>query len=443
MPNSLENAAKFCGYLDSDDQRVKALVRQLQMRWNICQGEQDLCSLTVLLLNLLESWYLDREGWVSVSRNKNFYTIPKRYNPLDIGYRSLVRTLDALVENKLIEQKIGFRDERVNRSFRTRIRPDARLSDLFVRLGSKKVNVSVARNYETILLRDSEKRLVDYEDTNETKEMRGRLTEYNEFLLSKKFGLIRNPLKLNERRRPLVRIFNNGRFDQGGRFYGGWWQNIPSEWRGLIVMEPFNTPTLEFDYSGLHVKLLYALEGIGFEGDPYLTGSQQSRSVQKLILLVALNADNKDNAIRAIQHRIKEEGLEWDKEQEGDVEDLIKMFRTFHGDLDKAGYFFSGYGIKLQYLDSQIAERVMMGAMKHDILVLPVHDSFVFAEPDKDKVVKLMNEAYERITKFEPGIGESKHSGEWIPLSEYMFNKLTIKKQEPNPSPDIITNTNI
>jgi hypothetical protein len=28
-------------------------------------------------------------------------------------------------------------------------------------------------------------------------------------------------------RRSLYRVFNEGVFDKGGRFYGGWWQGIP------------------------------------------------------------------------------------------------------------------------------------------------------------------------------------------------------------------------
>ena len=35
----------------------------------------------------------------------------------------------------------------------------------------------------------------------------------------------RTPIDVTQKR--LRRIFNNGSFQQGGRFYGGWWQNIP------------------------------------------------------------------------------------------------------------------------------------------------------------------------------------------------------------------------
>ena len=41
-------------------------------------------------------------------------------------------------------------------------------------------------------------------------------------------------------RRMLVRIFSNGRFDQGGRFYRGWWENVPSEYRRYITTDGKN-----------------------------------------------------------------------------------------------------------------------------------------------------------------------------------------------------------
>ena len=48
-------------------------------------------------------------------------------------------------------------------------------------------------------------------------------------------------------RRTLVRIFAEGQFDKGGRFYRGWWQNVPSSTAGLWPLRakgPVNTTTL-------------------------------------------------------------------------------------------------------------------------------------------------------------------------------------------------------
>ncbi len=56
------------------------------------------------------------------------------------------------------------------------------------------------------------------------------------------------------------RIFNNGTFDEGGRFYGGRLQRIDGSFRKDIQMN--NLPTVEIDYSSLHVILAYTEVGI-------------------------------------------------------------------------------------------------------------------------------------------------------------------------------------
>ena len=60
-------------------------------------------------------------------------------------------------------------------------------------------------------------------------------------------------------RRILVRIFSNGRFDQGGRFYRDWWENVPSEYRKYITID--GKRTNEYDYSQLNPHIAYLLRG--------------------------------------------------------------------------------------------------------------------------------------------------------------------------------------
>ena len=67
------------------------------------------------------------------------------------------------------------------------------------------------------------------------------------------------------------RIFNNNSFSDGGRFYGGWWQRIDRKFRKEIRLN--NSPTVEIDYSALHIILAYSEAGIDYwqttSKDPY------------------------------------------------------------------------------------------------------------------------------------------------------------------------------
>ena len=58
----------------------------------------------------------------------------------------------------------------------------------------------------------------------------------------------------------------------------------------------------------------------------------------------------------------------------------------------------SGVGLKAQYIDSQIAEAVMLELMKEDIVVLPVHDSFIVPAGYQSALEASMNYHFNQLT---------------------------------------------
>ena len=105
------------------------------------------------------------------------------------------------------------------------------------------------------------------------------------------------------------RIFNNKSFSDGGRFYGGWWQRIDSKFRKDIRMN--NSPTVEIDYSALHVILAYSEAGIDYwqttNKDPYdlpvrgVNNPEHCRDITKLFLLLSLNASDEQALYKAFR----------------------------------------------------------------------------------------------------------------------------------------------
>ena len=67
--------------------------------------------------------------------------------------------------------------------------------------------------------------------------------------------------------RSLHRVFNDPYLHTGGRFYGGWWQNIPREYRPYIVVNA--KQMVELDYSNQHPSILYAQAGVIRQDDCY------------------------------------------------------------------------------------------------------------------------------------------------------------------------------
>ena len=164
------------------------------------------------------------------------------------------------------------------------------------------------------------KRLVEYQDNEQTNLMRANLAEINRCLeshwfdldyddesidqiqlemLSKKQRESGVERQINFGKRTLYRVFNDPEFKTGGRFYGGWWQEIPKQYRHRILID--GKQTVEFDYSNLHPTFLYLQEGLNLQDDAYegIVGTAArnnnapeiiNRGTAKVVLNAMLNA---------------------------------------------------------------------------------------------------------------------------------------------------------
>ena len=63
----------------------------------------------------------------------------------------------------------------------------------------------------------------------------------------------KEPIDLTKR--TLARIFINNSFEEDGKFYRGWWQNVPSEYRPFITID--SKLTTEYDFSQLNPNVIY------------------------------------------------------------------------------------------------------------------------------------------------------------------------------------------
>jgi hypothetical protein len=186
-----------------------------------------------------------------------------------------------------------------------------------------------------------------------------------------------------------TRIFNNGVLNEGGRFYCPL-QNLPGVIRSEILID--GEPVVELDFSGLHIRMLYNKNGLPLTDDPYLLpGYERRRDDVKTANLIAINASNRYKAAGAI----KNEGIL-------DAEELLRIFGKSHPKI--SDYFFSGEGVRLQYQDSRIAERVMLTFSEIGETCICVHDSFIVKASLEDFLRAVMEVEYKRELFFEPSI---------------------------------------
>lgn len=133
-------------------------------------------------------------------------------------------------------------------------------------------------------------------------------------------------------------------------------------------------PTVEMDYSGLHLIMLYHLEGLEPPTeDPYDLGlwkTQAEREVRRPLIKQVVNSMINDEYGVYILTK-EEKTLLSIKSTKRLKEKILKQHAPI------AHRFNSGYGLRLQHLDSVIANEVMQRLLAKNIAVLPVHDSFI------------------------------------------------------------------
>ena len=199
--------------------------------------------------------------------------------------------------------------------------------------------------------------------------------------------------------RHLVRIFNDGDtrpgFEHGGRMYGAWYQRVPKWLRHRVTIN--DNETVELDYSGMAVRMIYHLRGQPYLDDPYaLIGPETyavkkgrpkdyyRESIKKLVQAMLNNEDDdKDPEMVRLETSF---GPRFTRAQ---IRDMILVK---HGEMKDA--FGTGIGKRLQRIDSDIALKVIVNLMDDGILCLPIHDGFRVEKAKKDKLMHHMREAY-------------------------------------------------
>jgi hypothetical protein len=193
----------------------------------------------------------------------------------------------------------------------------------------------------------------------------------------------------------LYRVFTDN-LKLGGRYYGASWQMFSENLRKHLFINGY--PVVEWDFSGLHLRMLYHLEGMDYPGDPYAFGSRQETPYLKLVSLVMINKKTRQGLLRAMKKTFAANQLEIPPDEY--IEHMVARFDGFHDRINR--YFCSDIGLKLQYSDSQITSDILDYFLERGIPVLPIHDSYIVAERYEDELYEIMREKYRDRMGFDP-----------------------------------------
>ena len=359
-----------------------------------------------MVLDLYIAYLADPLMFVSYSRDRNKFSKTERLGRLFLGYGPLKRVIDGLETLGFIENHIGFYDKNRKFGFQSRMRATRALIDLIETGGVTPFMVSYDIG-EVVLLRDADGKDLSFPETEETRAIADQVRSYNQFLSEHRISLALDVEKIRQRlaktgkpavdftRTQLYRAFKVD-FSSGGRYYGGWWQEVPSGLRKYITIDGENCS--ELDYSGQSLGLLYAFKGLERawlkgDGDPYTIEGEPGvdRDLMKKVFITCVNAASRDEAFGSIRKHINKK-VKHLKSTSPLIDRLIDQTISNHPDI--AEYFFSRGWAGLQYQDSEIAKYVLERMQANGYVALPIHDSFVVQNRHLAQLFSLMKEAY-------------------------------------------------
>ena len=407
----------------SDHPEVKALVEDIwegYLPWQITgktegkaktgpkpksEGKKQL---RVLILDLYVAWLDDPELSIGVSMSPNTWKTNSRYNALHLS-KILIPIIKALEIAKLLDVAKGsFTAPGAKNNRTTRIRAAAELQAMFREAKFVRDDVARFEGEEIIILRDAKEasrtgKPVEYEDNSDTIAMRRDLKAYNDLLAGSFIDIatLQEPMiqidpevkasqvHIHQQNTRSRRVFSRSDWTMNGRFYGAWWQRLNGDWRSKIFID--DQPTIEVDFKGLHVAMLYAKAGENMEWDPYAISQEEFQSyppellrkLVKRLVLTAINAKGKSSAYSAFRESWPDGHL-GKKIKNIKLDELLKIFLERNPVL--ADYLFTDQGIRLMYLDSQITAYVHRHFTEQRIPILSVHDSYII---DHMKVAEL------------------------------------------------------
>ena len=385
--------------------------------------------LKVLLLDLYVAWKTDPELLISLSFTKSAYKGSTRYNKLHISY-ILPKLAYHAIEVGLIERNVGNEAS----SQVSRIWPTPKLLEYFNGLDFELYQLEYSSDQEVVCLSkekdsdDQDLHLVDdesikkktpfkyseYDDFDapaEISKWREVLHDYNR-LLSNTFvdiGSLELPsvkttywdkkakrertrtVFIGQHNKYVKRIFYRNDWSLGGRVHGGWWQQVKSDYRKDILIN--DEITLEQDFKGLHVTLLYGLKGLQPPEDPYVTdlqstfSSEENGALTKALVLNAINAKDMKSAFQAFRSEQKT-GSAFKKIKNEELRVVIDAFVEANPEIE--GDLFSDKGVELMAIDGRITFDIIEYFTNKGIPVLSVHDSYITTEEHSSELYQRM-----------------------------------------------------
>ncbi|MEP0321833.1 hypothetical protein [Bauldia litoralis] len=348
--------------------------------------------------NLIAASLIGPGTSVAIERGHDAMFGHARYRSPVYG-RHFVTILDTMLDAKLITATTGFRVSPQIRKAST-IRATAALAQ-HLPLGTSRADwQSIKRDVadeEVLILKGTkgakgEAPLLDYADTPETARLRRQVQKLNARLAKAPITILATTDSLGRPIDPtqctLTRIFNNGRWDEGGRIGNG------AFWTGMTRDDRFNLIRIDgeriasADFAQCQPRILFALSGADQpNGDLYDFGDGHRRGWQQLI--VASLFARKPLGSWPFGCR---ENFEPDPPHLRDAIAEIE-FRL----APIADYLGTGIGHRLAKIEGDMILRATEALLRQRVVALPVYDCLYVARRHVEAARDAMQAAADRL----------------------------------------------
>jgi len=406
LDNSIPLNTEHCGYtVDAPD-----VINDI---WKVIYGtkkyrpESNQANHIKLLLSKLYTCHKSGYDCIGYERDRVSFRLEDPDNVLKLSCRITLAIIDALHAAGYIEDWRGCTYAEMS----SRMRANKSLIALIenVQLPIKLPFDDGVRDDSLFLkFKDQDKKRIPLVHDEFTIAWNQQLIDYNRLLARSSLSLsCEIPEKVNFDRRIVTRTFNDQSLRLGGRFYGGWWLRMQSDYRKHILIN--GEPTVEIDYKGIHLFLAYLMEGIDcfkhFDGDPYVIDDpdlgMEWRDVTKATTLKCLNAKSRKEAAASINSDMNLRGKKKIRRHpKYKPIQLVDMCIAKHPLIGH--YFGSDCGKMLQFYDSHIASQVINHFLASDIPILCIHDSFICQQRYADELNYVMKSVVETSYGLEP-----------------------------------------
>lgn len=359
-----------------------------------------------IICNLVAARLASPDGLLAVPRDANVMWPARRYRSPVYGSHFLA-AIDLMTDPEVGLAEIvtkGFKVDSEHRQLTTIVATPA-FSDL---LGTGPSWADLRRNTasEVVVLRGRKDPktgiapTLDYPDTATTRRLRKDVQRLNRYLGAAPLIVLPpsgpDATPIDPTRRTVRRIFNNGVWTEGGRFFDGFWETMPKaerfeRLRIATAETPEGEQIVNVDYGQLFPSLAYAMQDLP-RPDPDLydvRGDGRHRDGFKRLLNALLFAT--------------QQMTRWPTDTSSEfpagtkLQAVLAEIAIYHEPI--AHLFGTGIGFRLMNMESAILLDALFRLYAAGVTALPLHDSILVAASHEMAARDAMQEAYVKFAR--------------------------------------------